>query len=154
MNKKILIIFAILLIFACQASAKTFDILSVSVVPTQPLDTESITFNISGWASRMPSWVDYDLFSQNGTSLQLDLYVNQDISTYASNWDYSKQIQPLVPGIYSLEVRAFDHWTGSPWYGTVQDTYTVDFTVTPEPATIFLLGVGAILTRKNWFVKH
>ncbi len=143
MNKKILMIFAILLVFACQASA-TIGILSVDVVPSQPLDTDLITFNIFGGAAQGDSRVDYDVFSQNGTSLQLDLYVDMGIGDMVDYWDFSKEIQPLAPGTYDLEVRAF-------WYGpnTLEYTYTVDFTVVPvpEPCTIILLGFGLPLLR-------
>ena len=182
MNTKILMIFAILLVFVCQASAVPYvDILSINVIPSQPLNTDLITFSISGWAAGTPSWVDYDLFSQNGTSLQLDLYVNQGAGRYESYWNYSKQIQPLSPGIYNLEVKAFDNSFifGSP--GTLQDTYNANFTVVPEPASAVMLGIGAVLLasrrkrrefgnrdvaaagkpatgivslEKDWFVKH
>jgi len=152
MKKKILMIFAVLLIFVCQVSAKTFDILNVDVVPSQPLDTDLITFNISGWAAHAPSFVDYEVYSPNGTSLRLDLYLDVWGLDAESNWTYSKQIQPLVQGIYSLEVNAFDNWTGNPWYGTLQDTYTVNFTVVPEPATIALFSLG--LPFSAFFAKR
>ena len=145
---KILMVFAVLLVFAFQALAG-IGIDSVTVIPSQPSDIDLITFNIAGGASYSPSWVTYDLFSQNGTSLQLDLYVNYGFFTSPSTWDYSKQIQPLVPATYSLEVRAFDNQVGSPFYGTLRDTYNIDFTVTPEPATICLLGLGVLLVRKR-----
>jgi len=155
MKKKILMIFAVLLIFVCQASAKTFDILSVDVVPTQPLDTDLITFSISGWAAHAPCFVDYEVYSPNGTSLRLDLYVDQSGGRYESYWNYSKQIQPLSLGIYNLEVKAFDNSFifGSP--GTLQDTYNVSFTVVPEPATIVLLGLSLsfLRTLSTWRQK-
>ena len=149
MKKKILMIFAILLVFACQVSARGVGINSVDIIPNQPLNTDLITFNISGSASADPSWVTSDLFSQNGTSLQLDLYVDMGFRTAISYWNYSKQIQPLTPATYNLEVRALDGNQGSPFYGTVQDTYNVNFTVVPEPCTVVLLGFGIILARKK-----
>ncbi len=150
-KNKILIIFAILLIFAGQASAFSSVVInSVIIEPGQPLNTELITFNISGWATQRPSWVDHDVYTPNGTSLQLDLYVDMESLHAESNWTYSKQIQPLAIGTYSLEVRAFDGRVGHPFYNTLQDTYeTVNFTVVPDPATLFLLGLGAIFAREK-----
>ncbi len=149
MNKKILMVFVILLELVFHSNVLADTITSVNVVPSQPLNTDLITFNISGTAAYSPSWVASDIFSQNGTSLQLDLYVDMGFSAAISNWNYSKQIQPLVAGIYSLEVRDLYGKLGSPFYGMLLDTYNTSFTVTPEPATIFLLGAGAILSRKK-----
>jgi hypothetical protein len=148
MKIKIFITFVVLLVFACQASATSVWINSVNVVPSQPSDTDSITFNIFGQAGRGDSWVDHEQFFQNGTSLQLDVYVDRGIFDIVSYWTYSKQIQPLTPATYSLEIRAFDYGLG-----TLQDTHNVDFTVTPEPSTFAILGFGlpffrAFLRRK------
>ncbi len=142
-------VFAILLISAYQTSADQLDILGVDVVPTHPLDTDLITFNISGWAAGFNSVVDYDLFSQNGTSLQLDLYVNQTPERLESYWNYSKQIQPLPIGTYGLEVRAFDNSFvyGTP--GALVDTYNVNFTVVPEPASAAMLAIGTIFLASS-----
>ncbi len=148
MNTKILIIFfAILLIFAGHALAGSVTITGVSVVPNQPLNTDLITFNISGMANQTSSWVDHDVFSQNGTSLQLDVYVDMGDLGSGSYWGYPKQIQPLTLGTYSLEIRAFDGKLGSPFYNTVQDIENTNFTVTPEPCAFALLGLGLTFLR-------
>ena len=128
--------------FATSAVAKTTWLNNVDVIPGQPLVTDIITFDISGQASSSPSEVEYDQFAQNGTSLQLDLYVNRGIYTAISDWTYSKDISPLSAGTYTLEVRAFDNY-----YDTLEDTYTVDFTVTPEPTTVVLFGLGLLIVR-------
>lgn len=115
---------------------------SVDVIPEQPLEIDIITFDIFGTASGSPSQVAYDEFSQDGTSLQLDLYVDVGILPAFSDWTYSKQVGTLIAGAYSLEVRAFDNY-----YGTLQDTYPVDFTVVPEPASLVLFGLGLLIVR-------
>ena len=170
-------IFAVLLGLVFHSNVLAISITGVAVIPSQPLDTDLITFSISGVAGHSPSEVDHDVFTPNGASLHLDLYVDTGFGTTTSYWDYSKQIQPLAPGTYSLEVRAFDNY-----YNTLADTYeTVYFTVTPEPASAVMLGIGAVLLasrrkrrefgnrdvaaagkpatgivslEKDWFVKH
>jgi hypothetical protein len=117
---------------------------NVDVIPYQPLETDIITFDISGLAATSPSWIEYDIFSQNETLLQLDLYIDRGLHYTLSNWTYSKQISPLPPEVYNLQVRAFDNYDG-----TLQDTYNVDFTVVPEPATILLLGIGVFLMART-----
>jgi hypothetical protein len=141
-DNKILMIFAVLLVMVFCADTMAFSIDSVAVVPQQPSATDAITFNISGTASASPSSVAYDLFFQNGTTLQLDLYLNAGFGQTVSYWDYSKQILPLVQGTYNLEVRAFDSYNSMLW-----DTYPVDFTVVPEPSTITLLGLSLPFLR-------
>ena len=138
----------IIMCFSTSAVAKTTWLNNVDVIPVQPLVTDIITFDISGQASCGGSYVEYDQFTKNGTSLQLDLYVNMGINFIVSDWDHSKQIQPLAANDYTLEVRAFDYQLG-----TLQDTYNVDFTVTPEPTTFVLFGLGGLLT-KNFINQH
>ncbi len=140
--KKILMIFAVLLIFVCQVSANSVGLNNVSIIPGQPSNTDSITFSISGITSSTFNEVAYDLFSQNGTALQLDLYVDMGFFAVIDNWNYSKQILPLAPATYNLEVRAFDNY-----YDTLEDTYNLNFTVVPEPATIALLGLSLPFLR-------
>lgn len=144
MNKKILMIFAVLLVLVCQTAVNAAGIMNVTVVPSQPLNTDLITFNISGIASSSPSSVAYDLFSQNGTLLRLDLYINEGVHDSISYWNYSKQIQPLSVNNYNLEVRAFDNYDGS-----LDDTYNADFTITPEPSTIALLCFALPIFRTS-----
>ena len=118
----------LLLLLVLHGDAVALWINSVDVIPEPVLENDIITFDIAGRASAGPSWVEYDQFTQNGTSLQLDLYVDTGFFGVISDWTYSKQIQPLPAGIYNLEVRAFGYESGMLW-----ETYSVDFTVVPEP---------------------
>jgi hypothetical protein len=157
------ILLVILFILVCQPAAmgmwvginsvdvipnqpKALEIDNVDVIPNQLSETDVITFNISGWATARPSWVGYDQFSQIGTSLQLDLYISVGILPATSNWTYSRQISPLSPEVYSLQVRAFDNY-----YGTLWDTYNVSFTVVPEPGTLVIFAFALPFFRD--FVK-
>jgi hypothetical protein len=115
---------------------------SVDIVPIQPTETDAISFDIYGWASQYPSWVDHNDFSQNGSSLQLDLYINTGDYYAFSEWSYSKPISSLPANTYTLEVNSFDYDDGS-----LDDTYIVEFTVVPEPMSLVFLGVGAYILR-------
>ena len=142
-------ILTLIIIVCFSNSATAIWIDSVDVIPEQPLEIDIITFNIFGTASGRPSQVAYDEFSQDGTSLQLDLYVDVGMLPAFSDWTYSKQIQPLPPTTYSLTVSAFGNYSG-----TLQDTYTVDFSVVPEPCSLIFLGVGLPLLRFFSKRKH
>ena len=142
MKKLLGVLFAFLILFACNVPAATVGIDTIDIVPIQPISTDLITFNIMGSASTSSSYVEHDVFSQNATSLQLDLYVKAGVITTPSYWTYSRQLQPLLPATYTLELRAFDYWTG-----TLQDTHTVDFTVVPEPGTLVIFGFALPIFR-------
>ncbi len=134
-------IFVVLLIFASQASAvEALGINTINITPSQPRSTDLIMFSISGWAAHTSSGVDHDVFTPNGTALTLDLYVDMGNLGAGSTWYFDKQIQPLAVGTYSLEVRPF--WVFSPELNIPQEPYNTSFTVTPEPCTLALLGLG------------
>ena len=141
-NSAKILTLTIIMCFSTSAAATSVWIDSVDVIPEQPLEIDIITFDIAGRASRGDGHMEYDQFTQDGTSLQLDLYVDMGILFVISDWTHSKDISPLSAETYTLEVRAFDYQLG-----TLQDTYTVDFTVVPEPATFVLFGLGLLIVR-------
>ena len=136
------IFLAVLFIFVCQVLAGAIRIDSDEVIPNQPLNTDLITFNISGVTGYIGSHVEYSQFLQNETALQLDLYFEIPMSPVVGNWTYPLQISSLEANNYTLEVRAFRYDSG-----TLQDTYTTEFTVTPEPGTFVLLAIGLPIIR-------
>ena len=143
MKRKIVkVIASIIIMFFSTSTATAIWVENVDVTPEQPLEIDIITFDISGSAPQWTSHVEYDQFTQNGTSLQLDLYVNMGIADTPSYWTYSKDISPLSAETYTLEVRAFNSR-----FGTLDHTYTVDFTVVPEPTTFVLFGLGLPVLR-------
>jgi hypothetical protein len=136
-------IITLIIIVCLSNSASAIWIDSVDVIPEQPLEIDIITFDIAGRAGATPSWVEYEQFTQNGASLQLDLYVDTGPFQAISNWSYSKQIGTLNANTYRLEVNAIPCG-----YTIPADTYIVDFTVVPEPATFVLCGLGLLIIRQ------
>jgi hypothetical protein len=139
--------FIIVLLLVCQASANFAWIDDVVVIPSQPLDIDVITLDISGSASSGGSHIVSSLFQQEENQLTLDLTIDMGITTEISYWSHSEQIGTLVPGTYSTTVRLFFPY--APPGEELQDTYTVDFTVVPEPATLVLFGLGGLLLRNG-----
>ena len=127
----VLYVFFIFVVFICPWNALSVGIDSVNVIPSQPTESDSIIFDVNGWAGQYPSWVEYDLFSQDGSSLQLDLYINASGFRAISEWTYSKQISALPADIYTLEVNAYNYYANN----SLDDTYILEFTVVPEPAS-------------------
>ncbi|MHC4097543.1 MAG: PEP-CTERM sorting domain-containing protein [Planctomycetota bacterium] len=143
MKRKVVLIIALTIMIFSTSTATAIWIDSVDVIPEQPLEIDIITFDIFGTAGFSPSEVEHDEFYQNGTSLRLDLYFNRTVLPAFSDWTHSKVIQPLPPETYTLQIRTFDNDNGTLW-----DTYTVDLSVVPEPATLVLLCFGASFARQ------
>ena len=151
MKKQTIRIMAVVLVFVCVVdSAKaTVSITDVYIMPQVPAVEDIITIFASGSASQGSSWVDHTEFSMVDTSLQLDLFLDMGILFMVSYWSYSEEISPLPAGTYTLTVRAFGPSYVPPYYGDLEDTYTVDFTVVPEPATFLFLVMGIVAVREG-----
>jgi hypothetical protein len=145
MEKNRFFVSTVMVLLCCTGlSQASMWINNVTTTPLQPLDTDSITLNISGIWGGSPVIVS-DQFLQNGTSLQLDLYFPYSMIQIIDFWKYSKEIQPLSPGIYNLEVDAYGY--DSHGVPDLADTYTTSFTVTPEPCGLALFGIGVPFMR-------
>lgn len=189
---------AILLFFCCMASiASGLEVFidSVNMQPELPGMSDIIDIEIDGTASHSPSWVDHYDYSQNLTSLGLDLYVDvspenpttaDPVSIYAWTWFGYAERYDLVSTAYSITgydigvevvmrdkgygitipwagggsvqvgtLTEGDYWVTADMYmipfgGSIPELYEsggTSFNVVPEPATLFLLALGALLTR-------
>lgn len=142
--KIVIIIAAMVLVSSASGSPMRIYINDVDITPQVPTMLDIINIDILGGAAHAGSQVEYREFSQNGTSLQLDLFVLVGPLTIPSSWSHLEQVGPFDAESYSLTVRALEYQDG-----TLKDTYTVDFTVVPEPATFVLFGLGGLFLRKR-----
>jgi len=144
MRRKILIIIAaMVLVSSASGSPIVIYIDDVDITPQVPTMLDIININVAGGASGADSHVEYSELSQNGTALQLDLFVDVGILTIPSTWSHLEQVGLFDAESYSLTVRAFEYQDG-----TLKDTYTRDFVVIPEPATLLLLALGSLISRE------
>jgi hypothetical protein len=138
------ITYILLLVFQTWCFASTVWIDDAWIMPEFPTDIDEITISVSGEAGKSSSYVSSAQFYQDQDYLTLDLYVDMGNFDVISSWTHDEPIGVLSPDYYALNVRAYDYRDG-----TLQDEYTLDFTVTPEPSTLFFLGIG-LLTIKTF----
>jgi hypothetical protein len=143
-----LIILTLVFIMAEQTLA-TFSIDNVTINPANPTSLDTITIDANGWVNFGGWTFDHSSFTANDTDLTLDFYFDVPDTVYwvFTPWDESKQIGTLSANDYDLTVHTYSISSS----GTaLEDTYTTSFTVaTPEPMTIFLLGLGAVMMRRK-----
>lgn len=114
----------------------------VYLIPQQPTINDIITIVTSGIEGGRPVVIEGSNFERNGTSLQLDIDLFVGPYAMVTPWSHSEVIGTLSAGLYDLTVRTFEDTD-------VLDTYLYEFEVTPEPATVLLLVLGAIGIRTS-----
>jgi hypothetical protein len=132
----------IILLFFFQAlsNAQSIWIYDLRITPEYPDKLENITISVFGDAGS-PALVTSALF--NPTEFILDLFIDTGgIYPVMKFWTHNETIGILSPGDYSVTVRAYDFDDN-----TLQDECTIDFTVAPEPATLFLFSGGFLAIR-------
>ena len=144
MKRKIaIIIAAMVLANSASGSPIQIHIENVDITPPEPTILDIINIDVLGSASGSGSQVEYSEFTQDGTSLQLDLFVDVGDLLVISDWTYLEQLGPFDAESYSLTVRAFEYQDG-----TFKDAYpAVEFTVVPEPTTLVLFGLGGLFMK-------
>ena len=153
MKRKIVKIIAFIVVVTLASADAT--ITDVSIVPSLPTPLDVISIDTSGVEGTGAVFVTDTDFRQNGTLLELDIFLDVGVYAVVTPWSHTEDIGTLNAGAYSLTVRAFDNYSG-----TLQDTYTVDFTVVPEPVvdaeididpdTLNLASKGKWISCKIW----
>jgi hypothetical protein len=140
------------LITDVEISGNFASISDVIVIPSQPLDVDVITLDVSGSASSGNSHIVSSLFQQDENHLTLDLTIDMGVLPVISYWSHSEQIGTLVPDTYTATVRLFYPYAlpGE----ELQDTYITEFTVIPEPGTLAIFSFGLPLLRAFSKRKH
>jgi hypothetical protein len=142
-----LFILTLVFIMAEQVLA-TFSINKVTTSPASPTYLDAITIDANGPVNFGGWTFDHSSFTANNKNLTLDFYFHvPDIVFWViTTWYESKLIGALSADDYNLTVRTYSITSS----GTVlDDTFQTSFTVTPEPMTIALLGLGAAIIRKR-----
>jgi len=134
-----LIALTIMLSFSTSVSAAITD---VSIVPSLPTPLDVISIDTSGVEGYGQVTITDSVFLIDGTFLQLDLSLNVGPYTVMTPWSHTEDIGTLPEGLYDLNVRTLED-------SLVTDTYSTSFEVVPEPATMLLLGIGAIAIRRG-----
>jgi len=147
MRNKILKIvkIAVFILVATSASVNA-TITDVSIVPSLPTSLDVISIDISGVEGTGPVFVTDTDFSQDGTSLELDIFLDVGFLMVVTPWSNTENIGTLPIGFYDLTVRT--------WEESIEtDTYSISFEVVPEPTTVVLFGLGGLFTR-NFITRH
>ena len=139
MKKVAAIIIAILLISSSTTQAEITD---VFIFPEEPIEIEPITIITSGVENYGGVRINSSSFLIDGTSLELDIFLDLGRLDVLTPWSYSEDIGTLLMGSYDLMVNTINELEPE-----FNDSYYTTFEVTPEPASILLFGVGAMFLR-------
>jgi len=139
------IVALIILALCTPAFAGPVTIDSISINPTEPTDTTAISITTEGWIGYAfeTTYTGYN-YNISGTSIDMTFFFDWSpppggISLpVAARWDETINIGTLLPNTYEVTANAF--------FG---ETESITFVVTPEPATLMLIGLGSLALRRR-----
>lgn len=117
-------------------------ITDVSVLPTQPTETDTISINVMGLEGSGGVQISDSVLTVNGDQISLDLSLELGWLTVMTDWSHLETIGTLPSGIYELTVTTIDNYN-------VMDSCLTSFEVIPEPCTLALLGLGGLVLRRR-----
>ncbi len=130
-------------VVAISKLASAQPISSVTVFPESPFPSAIVTVRVDGdlWATNV--FIEQTNFSQTDNILTLDMYWGfEGIGLpVVLPYTYWEPIGMFANGEYILNVNSF-------FWGNY-DFGTTSFTVIPEPTTLLLLGLGAVMVRRK-----
>lgn len=153
---KKLFLLTIMMTILCSVKTVRAVVTEVDIQPIEPTNIEVITIVVSGGEGAGPVWITDSVFQVEGTSLELDIFIEVGPFDVITPWSHSEIIGTLPVGSYDLAVTAHAD------YGShiETDTYLISFTVVPgpvieaaieiRPKTLNLQSKGKWLTCHIW----
>ena len=117
-------------------------ITDVFIFPEEPMVIDPITIITSGVEGSGGVVITSSSFLIDGTSLELDIFLDVGVYTVITPWSHSEDIGALLMGTYDLTVNTIVELQP-----VLNDTFFKSFEVVPEPATLLLLGAGSLVLR-------
>ena len=130
--------------FVCVVDSAKATITDVNILPEEPTVEDVITIAVSGWEGSGGVLITDSDLRMEGTSLELDIFLDVGFFQMITPWSHSEIIGTLPADSYNLTVNAYYSvaYTGT-------DTYSTSFAVVPEPASILLLLMGVVGVREG-----
>jgi len=140
--KNITMMSAVVLVFVYISNSAKAVITDVEITPAEPTMEDIISIVTSGVEGAGAVFVTDTDFRTDGTSLELDIFLDVGVFPALTPWSHSEYIGTLREGMYDLTVRTWE-------LPDITDTYSITFDVVPEPTTVLLLAMGILGIRAN-----